>query len=360
MNIVNTNKTKFIVAILISICCTSPVALADGGGSTGGGLGDNKTGDLLDFYETQIDPHFGLKKINPMSYRSFHERLMPQIRELHTKLPRVARDMMRTMQRLEWYVTDLPIAESNDECALLKVNRIQIAKQVGNRVVISRKWLEQAEANPSHQAGLFAHEILTGMSRKNAGDCSTNIRNQVRAVFEAKEKSAEELKSAFIFPGSPYGHRNRYMTAFEMRNAQSVFAKTLTQACVNDVGVYRAIEFLPAVYEAAELEKIYLVYEELARGPFTIEDLSLRRETGYLTKKGTLKFQLGDRFNEPRGHYCFQELKKFDGLINPALPTTDRLDLISTQAEFNRSDTKPIEEQLIKNETGSFRVIPAK
>jgi hypothetical protein len=134
-----------------------------GPGSTGGGLSDAR-GDLLDFGE------------------------------VNEKVPGSAAKILAGLApNMEWFLSEIPIASSSDECKLVKEDSYQIAKQVDGEVALSRTWMERHDT--LQQAGLIFHELIMFQLGKGADECSTRVRRAVRAVFSVDQLTAEQMQA---------------------------------------------------------------------------------------------------------------------------------------------------------------------
>lgn len=178
------------LAILLSLSSMQSVAWADRGpGSTGGGLSDAR-GDLLDFGEVS---NANVKIFKPTKSEAFQKVLLPLLKKVNAKVPGSARQILVGLEpNMEWFLSDLPIASSSDECKLVMEDSHQIAKQNDGEVALSKSWMDSH--NLEQQAGLILHELIMFQLGKGADECSTRVRRAVRAVFSVDQLSAEQLQ----------------------------------------------------------------------------------------------------------------------------------------------------------------------
>jgi hypothetical protein len=178
------------LAILLSLSSMNTVAWAgEGPGSTGGGLSDAR-GDLLDFGEFS---NSNVKPFHPTKSEAFQQVLLPLLKKVNAKVPGSARKILVGLEpNMEWFLSELPIANSSDECKLVKEDSFQIAKQVDGEVALSKSWMENHDT--VRQAGLILHELIMFQLSKGADECSTRVRRAVRAVFNVDQLSAEQLQ----------------------------------------------------------------------------------------------------------------------------------------------------------------------
>lgn len=161
-----------------------------GPGSTGGGLTD-ANGDLLDFGEMKNGK---TDAFDPVRSEAFQKVLVPLLKKLNEKVPGSAKDLLVGLPpNMEWFLSDLPIASSSDECKLFKDDSMQVAKQVDGELGISRQWLTSQSLE--QQAGLMLHELIMYSLKKAPTDCATRVRRAVRAIFSVDRLTEEQLQS---------------------------------------------------------------------------------------------------------------------------------------------------------------------
>lgn len=266
----NRQMHALVKTLLVGTALVLPLAPAWAGPLTSGGGQSGPCGDLFDFCEETLRPLVDSHRFNPVSDRvsrsAIQEKLYPWLSKLEKKVPGSAQRILQGLEspsQMDWYLTDAPIAPSGDECLLLQSNNTQIAKQVGNKVVISRQWIENHD--DKNRAGLILHELLVHARDTSAQDCTTSVRKMVRMIADSDRYSEAALADQLgkLQPG------DTLYTADQARQIASLLKDSvLKNGCVQDP-------------KNPELETLSLSCETLARVQRMSPDFPMPGFTGF-------------------------------------------------------------------------------